>query len=261
MAARARRRGDAGGPSPLASARPALEAAPRAPRGSDRPPGGRVQSEQPPSGSTSGPPTEPRGSGAVCSMAPRDAPPARPAEAAAGREETKPSVARSPRPPGLASATTGAPIAAARRCGLPRRPARRPRCRPRAPRGRSRCPTPATPRGLPAAVGEGDGHLVAAQVVGVREDAALGDDHAGARGPTRGRSRRPRARRARRRRRWVLQVRHGAHTQCSSVVTSRLQVDYTQHEESLGSRRHEPRPTAIPARRAHSAASATAGRC
>ncbi len=52
-------------------------------------------------------------------------------------DETKPSVTRRPRPPGLASASTGgADARRARRA--PRRSAGRRRCRPRAPRGRGR---------------------------------------------------------------------------------------------------------------------------
>ena len=63
-------------------------------------------------------------------------------------EETKPSVARRPRPPGLASATTGARCPARRR--LPAHRGRVARCRPRAPPGRgpgrSRRPPPRSRR-------------------------------------------------------------------------------------------------------------------
>ena len=61
-----------------------------------------------PSGSTSGPPDEPRGSGAVCSIEPatrRPRGPRKPRPVAL----TRPNVVRRPRPPGLASASTAAP--------------------------------------------------------------------------------------------------------------------------------------------------------
>ena len=59
--------------------------------------------------SSSGPPAEPRGSVAVCSIAPETRlprGPRKPRSAAA----TKPRLARRPRPPGLARATTAVPI-------------------------------------------------------------------------------------------------------------------------------------------------------
>jgi hypothetical protein len=59
--------------------------------------------------STSGPPEEPRGSGAECSMAPPMRRPRGPRKLRPS-DETKPSVARSPRPPGLASPITGVPM-------------------------------------------------------------------------------------------------------------------------------------------------------
>ena len=81
----------------------------------------------PPEGSTSGPPDEPRGSGAVCSTAPSTRRP-RGSRKRRPADETNPSVTRSPRPPGLARASTGVPIAG----GLARLPAHR--------RSRHRCP-------------------------------------------------------------------------------------------------------------------------
>ena len=71
-----------------------------------------------PSTSTSGPPDEPRGSGAVCSIASADAAPARAAEAASVRRDEARASSRRPRPPGLASASTGVPMPG-RVAGLP----------------------------------------------------------------------------------------------------------------------------------------------
>ena len=72
-----------------------------------------------PAASTSGPPEEPRGSGAVCSIEPamrRPRGPRKPRPVA----DTRPNVVRRPRPPGLASANTGAPGAGALAARLPR---------------------------------------------------------------------------------------------------------------------------------------------
>ena len=69
-----------------------------------------------PSRSTSGPPDEPRGRVAVCSMAPFTRRPRGPRKLRPS-DEMKPSVARRPRPPGLASATTGLPMGGASRSG------------------------------------------------------------------------------------------------------------------------------------------------
>ena len=92
-------------------------------------------------------------------------------------DETNPSVARSPRPPRLASATTGAPIVAPTIVGLPVDGLDVAGVHPH---GREvEVGVRAGHRaGLPAAVREVDGDLGAAQVVGVREDASGGDDHA-----------------------------------------------------------------------------------
>ena len=57
--------------------------------------------------STSGPPEEPRGSGAVCSSEPPMRRPRGPAERAAGRADRARTSRAGPRPPGLASANTG----------------------------------------------------------------------------------------------------------------------------------------------------------
>jgi hypothetical protein len=91
--------------------------------------------------------------------------------------ETKPSVARRPRPPGLASATTGAPMPSASAGS-------------QAIAGASPLGTAITARSRSASaaahsppVGEDDGHLLAARVVGVREDVPVGDHHAGAEPP------------------------------------------------------------------------------
>ena len=130
-----------------------------------------------PSVSTSGPPEEPRGSGAVCSIAPRDPAAARAAEAAGGRGD---------------EAGRDAQAAPAR---VGEREHRRGRSRParassdqcdrldlagvdarsRRGRGRRRRRPPARPR---AAVGEGDRDLVVAQVVGVGQHPARGDHDA-----------------------------------------------------------------------------------
>ena len=100
-----------------------------------------------PRASTSGPPEEPRGSGAVCSIAPAMRRPRGPRKLRAA-EETKPGVTRRPRPPGLASASTAC---RSRRLAASPGPLdrRRPRrCRPRARRGRGRASDPATLAGL-----------------------------------------------------------------------------------------------------------------
>ena len=65
-----------------------------------------------PSPSTSGPPDEPRGRAAVCSMAPWMRRPRGPRNERLA-DETVPKVTRSPRPPGLARANTGVPMPAA----------------------------------------------------------------------------------------------------------------------------------------------------
>ena len=133
-----------------------------------------------PPASTSGPPEEPRGSGAVCSIEPatrRPRGPRKPRPVA----DTRPKVVRSPRPPGLASASTGAP-ARRRVAGLPGDGLRvagvdgddrhvevgvRPR---HAALGRP-------------PVGERDRHLVAAQHVRDGQHLAVGDDDARAAAP------------------------------------------------------------------------------
>ena len=72
-----------------------------------------------PPGSTSGPPEEPRGSGAVCSIEP---PMRRPPGPRGLRPvaEIRPKVTRRPRPLGSASASTGAPCASASTAPAPR---------------------------------------------------------------------------------------------------------------------------------------------
>ena len=103
-------------------------------------------------------------------------------------EETKPGVARSPRPPGLASAITGVPIPGASRSG------------PSAERSTSPVSTSThgevdvavdarDAAGSRAPVGEGDGGLLAAQVVGGREHPGRARSRRPSRGPSRGRGR------------------------------------------------------------------------
>ena len=100
-----------GGASPLASR--STRSRTRASAGTARmsPPSKRsaLRPRSRPSESTSGPPDEPRGRGAVCSMAPRTRRPRGPRKLRPS-DDTKPGVARRPRPPGLASATTGVPM-------------------------------------------------------------------------------------------------------------------------------------------------------
>ena len=97
-----------------------------------------------PLGSSSGPPEEPRGSGAVCSIAPAIRRPRGPRKLRAV-EDTNPGVTRRPRPPGLPSASTARPI----RTGARRPRASRPRLDlagvdRRSRRCRDRSPSPAT---------------------------------------------------------------------------------------------------------------------
>ena len=95
-----------------------------------------------PSRSTSGPPDEPRGRGAVCSMAPPIRRPARAAEAAArARDEARAWRAGRVRP-GWRARTTGVPIAGRRRRAPSRRARRRPVSTATTARSRSRvgCP-------------------------------------------------------------------------------------------------------------------------
>ena len=134
-----------------------------------------------PSASTSGPPDEPRGSGAVCSMAPWMRRPRGPRKLRPP-EETKPSVARRPRPPGLASATTGAPMRGPRPPAPSSTRARR-RCRPRARRGRGRGRRPRRSPVSRRPSAKRDRHLVAAEVVRVGQHVAVGDHDAGAAAP------------------------------------------------------------------------------
>ena len=182
-----------------------------------------------PSPSTSGPPDEPRGRGAVCSMAPWMRRPRGPRNERLA-DETVPKVTRSPRPPGLARANTGVPMPA--------------RLRVAPVDGRRVAGVdldhgevavgvgPGDAAALAAAVGEADGGLVPAQVVGVGEDAALGDDDAGAHAPAASDADDRRARPGRRCRRWsrkALQelqtcVRLPSHLQLASNPTIRGQV-------------------------------------
>ena len=172
------------GASPRASPRTRSFTAAPAGTARIRPPSSRrlLTPSRFPSGSTSGPPDEPRGSGAVCSMAPRDAAPARAAEAApAGGDEAERGAQAAP-------AGVGERDAPACRCpgASPPAPTLTAGASPvsTASTARSRSvSTPATVAGLAAAVRERDGHLVAAQVVRAREHVPVGDHHAGAEAP------------------------------------------------------------------------------
>ena len=158
----------------------------------------------------------------MCSIAPRMRRPRGPRKLRPP-EETKPSVARRPRPPGLASATTGAPMHGVV-AGLPaHRRARRPVSTATTARSRSES-TPATVAGLAAAVGEEDGDLLAAQVVRAREHAARRRSRRPSRGPSRDRGRRPTDRPSRRRSRWCPEGFSTAFMRAPEAVTCELQV-------------------------------------
>ena len=167
-----------------------------------RPPSRRIvfRPSSRPAASTSGPPEEPRGSGAVCSIEP---PMRRPPGPRKERPvaETRPKVVRRPRPPGLARANTGVPTETPGG-GIVLPGDRRGLAGVDGDRGDVEVGVGA--RDLPVGgvtAGEADRDLLAAQDVRVGQDAARCDDDAGARAPTRDRGRPRTGRRARRPRR------------------------------------------------------------
>ena len=111
-----------------------------------------------------------------------DRAPARAADVAARRGD-EPERGAQAAPAAVGERDTGAPIAARDGVGLPLDRLDVAGVDLRPPRGRSRGRRRRRVPVSRAAVGEVDGHLVAAQVVGVREDAAGGDDHAAAAPP------------------------------------------------------------------------------
>ena len=134
-----------------------------------------------PSPSTSGPPDEPRGSGAVCSMAPGMRRPRGPRNARPGRGDEAEGRRAGRDRRGWRARPPASPMPAAVRVAQPRAGAS-PVSTSITARSRS-ASAPGDAAALAAAVGEGDGDLVAAQVVGVGEDPAVGDDDAGAAAP------------------------------------------------------------------------------
>ena len=136
-----------------------------------------------PSASTSGPPDEPRGSGAVCSIEPPMRRPRGPRKLRArSRSRGRTSCAARGRR-GRRARTPAAPCAAAPGRRVPGDRRARRRCRPRSPRrrGRRRRRRPGRARRSPSANADGD--LVAAQHVRVGEHAAVADHDAGAAAP------------------------------------------------------------------------------
>ena len=264
-AARARRRA-AGAPAPRRARAPRRAPCSAASAGSasSRPPSMRTEliPSSRPSASTSGPPEEPRGSGAECSIEPPMRRPRGP------RNErpvavTRPNVVRRPRPPGSASANTGLPARERLDGG-------------RIPGDGGRAAGVDLDHGdVEVGVDAGDaaehelavraphGDLVAAQHVRVGEHAPVGDHDARAAAPAATEPDHRRARPARRRRSPPPAARRGSRPSVVLLQSHLLLASHYAYQRAglacrAMRRRHGARRPRWPTR---SPASATAGRC